>query len=226
MARKNSTAALYKRADSPQQKDERRQMILQAATAELAQLDSLDDFTMEALSKRAGLAKGTVYLYFKNKNSLFFVMLEDAVQSLMLDIHARISTLGKPVEAQKVAYAIRDELMRSVKVNRLPWLFKSLSGEGNALGLPCAREKFESKIRPFTDRVDDILVKSLKGLRPENGDQIMIYAWSLLLGLSEVIESDPKHSRSKSKRRVVESVEQGLGDALTLIIEGLQNRSR
>lgn len=58
-----------KRARSDAQKDARRRAILEAA-AELSVGEGYDAVTMAALARRAGLAKGTLYLYFASREEV------------------------------------------------------------------------------------------------------------------------------------------------------------
>ncbi len=76
--------ATRRRADSPEQKTARRQAILRAAAAELARPGGADSFTIEALARKLGLAKGTVYLYFPSKNTLFISLLGDTMEDLLI----------------------------------------------------------------------------------------------------------------------------------------------
>lgn len=226
MARPKKDLTTYRRARSSEQKGERRELILRVAAAELARMNLSTDFTMEALSKKAGLAKGTVYLYFKNQNALFFVLLERAVLNLLEDIHDRIAALRRPSVPQKVAYAIRDALIRSVNESRLPFLQKSLSEETNSDECESIREEFHLKLRPHMQRVDDVFVQTLKGSKPGDGREVVMYAWPLLIGFSEILHHKPPRLKHKPVLRRIETVEQGVGEALTLIIEGLLARPR
>src|SRR5258708_3066975 len=103
MARKTNRRQDYKRADYPEQKDERRQLILPAPGKELGLVGSSADFTVNALAERAGLAKGTVYLYFKSKNAILIELLGDAIEDFLVDIVVKFSKLPEPVNAKQAA---------------------------------------------------------------------------------------------------------------------------
>ncbi len=62
-----------KRATNESQKHVRRQKILAAAEA-LFQQTSFEDINMQAMADKVGLAKGTLYLYFKTKEELFLAL--------------------------------------------------------------------------------------------------------------------------------------------------------
>jgi TetR/AcrR family transcriptional regulator len=66
---------IHKRAVSAQQKNEKITLILEAARLLLAKSE-YDSISMIDIAHQAGLAKGTLYLYFKTKESLFLSLTE------------------------------------------------------------------------------------------------------------------------------------------------------
>jgi AcrR family transcriptional regulator len=218
MARKGIPHVTYKRADRPEQKDERRQLILSAAAAELALISSAEDFTISALARRAGLAKGTVYLYFKSKSAILMELLGEAVENLVTDMKERLINLPEPATAASVAGAISDCLKNSATSRRLVRLLKSLSDEDFGQ----SHQKFQKRIHPLIEQLDEILVRRMPTLRAEDGKQILIYSWALLLGLSEMAERRANHLKKPAPPKV----EERLSEGLTLLIEGYLARSR
>jgi AcrR family transcriptional regulator len=216
MARGEKRRKDYKRADHPEQKDERRQLILRAAAEELALVGSGQDFTVDALARRAGLAKGTVYLYFESKSAILIELLGDAVENFATDIITKFTRLPEPVNANHVARAIRDSLRNSAIKRRLPQLLKSLSDKDSG----SSHQKYKQRVEPFMKQADAIIVKRVPGLRPGEGRRILRYGWALLLGFSEIAEHQPK------RPSVPLNVEQSLKEALTLLIEGFLARAR
>lgn len=65
---------LKKRARTAEHKGLRREKILEVAR-QCFQESSLEDLKISHLAKRAGMAKGTVYLYFKTKEEIFLAVL-------------------------------------------------------------------------------------------------------------------------------------------------------
>jgi len=216
MARKKNRRKDYKRADHPEQKDERKHLILRAAAEELALVGSGQDFTINALARRAGLAKGTVYLYFKSKSAILIELLGDAVEDFATDIITKFTKLPEPVNAMQAARTIRDSLKNSACKRRLPQLLKSLSDKDSGI----SHQKYNKRVKPFMKQADAIIVRRLHGLHPGEGRKILLYGWALLLGLSEIAEHKPKSAA------VPLNVEQNLREALTLLIEGFLARSR
>lgn len=76
-----------RRATSPTAKEARSQQILAAAT-ELIEGWSFSDITMDRIAERAGVAKGTLYLYFRTKEALFLSLFETLVHSWYAELQA------------------------------------------------------------------------------------------------------------------------------------------
>lgn len=75
---------------APAARAERRRAILDAALAEFAAhgfaVTRLDD-----VARRAGVAKGTLYLYFSDKEALFRALVEENISSVLLDADTLVS---------------------------------------------------------------------------------------------------------------------------------------
>lgn len=78
---KRAPAARRRRALAPQDKSERRAAIVDAAHALLHRNPSAT-FPVEALARRAGLAKGTLYLYFRTREEVLLALHERQIHGL------------------------------------------------------------------------------------------------------------------------------------------------
>jgi len=87
------------RAVAPQDKSERRAAILRAAEA-LLHADPGGGIAVEDLARRAGLAKGTVYLYFRTREEVL-------LQVHLARLHALFDTLEAALAAPEVDPAYR-----------------------------------------------------------------------------------------------------------------------
>jgi AcrR family transcriptional regulator len=66
-------------------RERKRQAILQAARQVFAR-KGYEPATLEAVAREAGLAKGTLYLYFKGKEDLYFHTVQDMLENLQVSI--------------------------------------------------------------------------------------------------------------------------------------------
>jgi TetR/AcrR family fatty acid metabolism transcriptional regulator len=83
-------------------REERRQAILQAARQVFAR-KGYDPATLEAVAREAGLAKGTLYLYFRDKEDLYFHAVLHMLESLQASIREQAE---RPAEALERMRAI------------------------------------------------------------------------------------------------------------------------
>ncbi|OGR07836.1 MAG: hypothetical protein A3K23_06935 [Desulfobacca sp. RBG_16_58_9] len=69
--------------------------------------------TMEEIAAAAGVAKGTVYLYFQSKDELIQALITQVGEHMLADIEALVAAPGSPPEKIKqVASLLLDYLMR------------------------------------------------------------------------------------------------------------------
>lgn len=91
--------AVKQRARRDEDKAERRLAILDAATHMLAE-HGYHEITMAEVARRTGLAKGTLYLYFKSKEELFLAALESELSQWFSELAALIrDNTPMPVDA-------------------------------------------------------------------------------------------------------------------------------
>lgn len=117
-----------RRARQPEAKQARREAILDAA--ELAWLRTpYPELTMQGLAKGAGLAKGTLYLYFQTKEDLFLALLERHIDGWADDLYARLDAApnGRP---ETVARLIRQSVEPRAPMRRLLALLGSVLESG------------------------------------------------------------------------------------------------
>jgi AcrR family transcriptional regulator len=82
------------RARQGHQKRERRATILAAALATLEETP-YQDLTMTQVAARAGLVKGTLYLYFATKEELFLELLRGQLHGWLWDLEAGLELLPR-----------------------------------------------------------------------------------------------------------------------------------
>lgn len=96
----NSTANL---TPASARKAERRQAII-ATAAQLFARDGYADCEMESVASQHGVAKGTLYLYFKSKEELFFACVDHGMKELQTTVQTAGRAKTEPFE--KISSAI------------------------------------------------------------------------------------------------------------------------
>ncbi|NLG84234.1 MAG: TetR/AcrR family transcriptional regulator [Firmicutes bacterium] len=78
-------------------KGDKREKILQAA-AEVFGIAGFHEARIEEIAERAGIGKGTIYLYFKDKQELYLAMLQYQLASMVERLRLRLEASGTAVE--------------------------------------------------------------------------------------------------------------------------------
>ena len=105
---------MFQRARSEEQREARRQAILGAAAAMLAEMP-VADVTLNELSRRAGLAKSNVLRYFESREAVLLELLDSAWQDWLGQLDAELAdavVAGDPVasRADQLAAAVAASL--------------------------------------------------------------------------------------------------------------------
>jgi len=98
----SSEVGMNQRARSAEQKELRRQAVLEAAEAHFLEV-GYEAFSMAQLARKAGLVKGTLYLYFKTREELFLTLYE---QSLVRWSQVFMGCLSKTLTSKAYAQAL------------------------------------------------------------------------------------------------------------------------
>jgi AcrR family transcriptional regulator len=99
-----STLQADEQAQGDQRRQQRRGQIVEAATQLFAEL-GYADCEMERVAARLKVAKGTLYLYFKSKEELFYACVDQAMVELQAAVNAAAEKVDDPL--QKIPAAIR-----------------------------------------------------------------------------------------------------------------------
>ncbi len=179
-------------------KEERREELLAAARRVFAQ-KGFHDAKVGDIAASAGVAKGTVYLYFPDKRSLFVELIDNLFMRLAAAI-LRVDTGGDvAAQVKHNLRAILSVLVDDAETMRM--LF------AHAIGVDPA---FSLKIESFYDGLKKMLAESL-----EEGQELGIVAdgdvrlWaSFTLGaLKEILMDVTAHpDESRSREEIVDAV--------------------
>jgi len=116
-----------RRATNPSAKKARGQQML-AATAELLEGWSYSDITMDRIAERAGVAKGTLYLYFRTKEALLLSLYEDRLGAWYAELQALADHRAGTVEPAAAARVFASTLAARPTLIHLHGLLYSTMG--------------------------------------------------------------------------------------------------
>jgi AcrR family transcriptional regulator len=169
-----SVAGEKQRARSAADKAERTAAILNAAAA-LFDESGFYAINMAQVAKRAGLAKGTLYLYFRTKEELFLALIERDLIPWMARLEEQISPDGSLAD---LAGFIPASLVSRPRLLRLLGLLHVVL-EQNIEEAPLAA--FKARLRDGLGVLGAAL-ETAYGLAPGDGARFLLTTYALILG--------------------------------------------
>lgn len=206
------------RARNPQAKDARRLHILEASL-QLFRQSELDQISMDAIAKKAKLAKGTLYLYFKTKEEVFLSLLQQELSQWILGMQ---KTLEHPLPTREFAKALVETLRPQPELPRLFSLLHTVL-EQNLSDESALQFKLELK-RQLTIAAEAIARKT-PALTEQTAFPFLLKAYAILVGLYQVA------TPSLRMQKILENpglqvfkinFEDALGDTLTTLLVGME----
>jgi AcrR family transcriptional regulator len=125
-----------------------------AAARKLMEQRGLEAVTMEEIAGAAGVAKGTIYLYFPSKDELIQALITQVGEKLLSEVTAIVKATGSPPEKiHQVATLLLDCLIKSRALYPTYARDSLLAGQGPARGywrqLQEREEKFFGLVTPL-----------------------------------------------------------------------------
>jgi TetR/AcrR family transcriptional regulator len=187
--------ALRMRARSQEAKAERKEAILAAAAALFAAGD-VSTISMAGVAARAGVAKGTPYLYFKTKEELFLALLERDLDDWFDALDAALGYGTGRLQA-----TVLTDLFVSSLADR-PALRRLLAVLGAVLEHNVEYDRalrFKSRLAGRISATGALLERRTVFLRPGDGARLLSHLHALTVGLA--LQADP----APVMRRILEA---------------------
>ncbi|AWB65010.1 TetR/AcrR family transcriptional regulator [Saccharobesus litoralis] len=169
-----------KRARSAKDKEQKRELILTTA-AQLFDLDPDLLPTAAAIANHSGIAKGTVYLYFKSKEEIFLALLEQHYKNWYADITGAI-TEDKP-DADHIIQALCHYVEQQPQFFRLASLSHSVIEQNVDKDILIA---FKNRMAQMVQVTGQELAKKLEIEDDETCSQLLVRSYAMLLGLWQI----------------------------------------
>jgi AcrR family transcriptional regulator len=178
------------RARSVRDKDLRRGHLVQAA-AELFALNDFDGVTVANVARRAGVAKGTAYLYFSSKEAVFLELVQSELLDWEQDLQATLALMPPPSgdgATLEFASAIARTLSQRPTLCRLLVLLHSVIEP--RLDLQTAR-LFKEFLRDFVARVGALFVVHVPGLELDSSVTLILQIHALVISVTQLAHPPP-----------------------------------
>jgi AcrR family transcriptional regulator len=171
-----------RRAVAPADKSEKRAAIVNAVH-ELARRDLSASYSVEQLARKAGLAKGTVYLYFRTREEMLLAVHEKHAHELF-DVVER--ALAAPdVTAEKVVRAGLRYLKAHPEFYPLAASCRSMLDKNVGTEAALAfKTGIGRRLAPLGARIEQLY----PGLRPGEGALLMMNNYAMIVGLWQLAD--------------------------------------
>jgi AcrR family transcriptional regulator len=183
-------ATAKSRARNDDDKHHRRQTIMDAAW-DLFQAASYASLTMTYVAERCGLAKGTVYLYFKTKEALFLAVQEQQLQAWLDALDAALAAASAPDQRTRIAL-VTDLICDSVTAR--PALARLLTILHTVLEHNIEYETALAFKRMLLTRLATtgaLLEACLPAIPAGEGARLLLRIYALIIGLYQLADPAP-----------------------------------
>jgi AcrR family transcriptional regulator len=178
---------LRRRALTHEQKGERRDTIV-AAAARLFAASRYDHVTMAGIARAAGVAKGTLYVYFRTKEELFLAYAETEVGAFFADLHARLERATDARGPVAVVGAVGEAIGRRPEMMRLVVLLHLVLESNTAFERALA---FRRALVPMLQRTGGAVERHLPFLEPGGGARLLLTIHAMALGFQQLADPSP-----------------------------------
>jgi AcrR family transcriptional regulator len=175
------------RARQESQKLARRRDILAIAGEMIAGMP-FQAIAMAEVAERAGLAKGTLYLYFPSKESLFLALLEESLQVWFEDFNTALSAQPVGLSAERLARLVGRSLAPHPLVPRLLGILHAVLEQN----VPAERVlAFKELLLGEMAATGELLEAKLPYLAAGQGARVILRVNALVVGLQQLAEPGP-----------------------------------
>lgn len=177
-----------RRARSAAAKDQRRSSILEAVRT-LFSRQTYADVTISQVARQANVAKGTVYLYFRNKEELFLALMAEQVNTWLTELRQELDALSPPLSADALATLLTGLITDRHMLARLLVLLHGVLEEN--LPDETAR-RFKLELRDAVLLTGKRLEDCFPALGPGGGPRLLLHLNALITGLYPAAHPAPR----------------------------------
>lgn len=170
---------IKRRAVSLEQKEKRRQDILNSARSLLASNKDYSALLMKDIAENIGLTKGTLYLYFKTKEEVFIELYAEELAKCSQLIEQNMQALQPPCSSDQVADAISETLIQQPMMVKLASMLHSVLEQNIDYDAALA---FKVRLRDHVVAAGELIEYCLPGLSQGKGIEIFMSTHMLVIG--------------------------------------------
>jgi AcrR family transcriptional regulator len=145
--------------------------------------------TMASIAREAGVAKGTLYLYFRTKEELFLALLLDRLQGWFAEYAPVLQSLAGPLHPRDLAALLAKAATTRPDLIRLIALLHAVL-ERN-ISMEQARD-FKRQLLAFSMGMGGALERVFPVFQPGDGLHFCLYYYSIVVGLYQMSSPAPE----------------------------------
>lgn len=178
---------------SPQEKEAKKQLIA-AAASKLFQKNDFNKISMARIARESGVAKGTLFNYFKTKESIFMYLLLSGYQDYLKDVLLRFQAAENItswaafssflLEQNHLLISERPDLLR-LNALRGPILETAADKEQTLLG--------RKKLYQVNHQLGQAIAKRINTLDDKQASHLFIIQSAIISGLMNMMNLDEFH---------------------------------
>ena len=185
---------IRQRAMAVEDKEERRQVILDAV--EKLYVEHPDRMpSVSEVAEAAGLAKGTVYLYFPSKEEMLLALHERHVAHFFAALMRKLAEPG-PLDFDAIFPVTREHLIR--QPGYLPLTSRCFGMMDREIPIEAALE-FKARVGQFLTRAGAALERHFPGLGPGGGIVILLHSYGLIVGLWQLLHPNQRFGKAMER---------------------------
>lgn len=178
---------MMRRAIRDEQKEERRQQIVDVAWG-LFQAQPYEAVNIVDVAQGAGIAKGTVFLYFSTKEELFMAVQEQQFAHWFATVDEQLAALPTPATIEQVVTLITTSLSERPGLTRLFAILHVILERNVSLA---AATQFKQFLLDHIMHTGAMLESRLPFLTAGQGAQTLLHAYALVIGVQHLADPAP-----------------------------------
>jgi AcrR family transcriptional regulator len=221
MARTQPTS----RARKSEDKQERRELLLQTAL-DLYAHSQYAEIAMADIAEAAGLAKGTVYLYFKTKEELFLALLDRELDGWFADMGAAIGGYAGAWSARVLADKAARTLDQRHALRRLVAMVGVILEHNVDYDAALA---FKQRLAERAQAAGAMIEHVLPFVKPGEGKPVILRLYALVIGVQQLCEPAPVMRAVLARPELAEfrlDFRTTFQECAQLLLEGMQKQVR
>lgn len=179
------------RARKSEDKAIRREKILKVSR-KLFESQGLDSITMDLIAKKADLAKGTLYLYFKTKEEVFLDLQKEELFQWMRILTHQFDSAPKGMSAKDFAELVVSFTEHQNSFMRLLTLLHPVLE--NNVTVDKAKQ-FKLELKKEMNQLALAIAKKIEGLTPQTAFTLVFRIYSMIIGLWQTANPPPTISK-------------------------------